>query len=158
MPIAVCFNDYNYHMAGVNIIDQLCRYYNIQLTSFQIWWLMIFWGLDTMATNTHPIYSNIEDRPVISHKGFRLQCAWGLILTGPSPQMKTCTQDAKPKPTKKVYIKSDTTLPLNHFGLGYMPIHLPLGKKLACWLCRWKRYDDGRVQKPTQNSVVMWKV
>jgi len=147
MPIPVCFDDYNHHMGGVDIADQLCRYYDTQLTSFRTWWPMMFWGPDTMATNTYLIYSDIEDLPPISHKEFRLQCAWGLILTGPSPQTKTRSQDAAPKPTKKVYIKSDTALPLDRFGPGHMPIHLPPGKKLACWLCRWKRRGDGRGSK-----------
>ena len=44
-------------------------------------------------------------------------------------------------------IKSDTALPLDPFGPGHMPIHLPPDKKLACWLCHWKRRGDGRGSK-----------
>jgi len=105
----------------------------------------MFWGLDTMATNAYLIYSDIEDLPPISHKEFRLQCAWGLILAGPS--LETRSRDAAPKPAKKVNIKSDTALPLDCSGPGHMPIHLLLGKKLACWLCRWKRRGDGKGSK-----------
>jgi len=102
IPIPVCFDDYNHHMGGVDIAEHL-RSYDTQPTSFRTWWPMMFWGLDTMATNAYLIYSDIEDLPPISHKEFRLQCAWGLILVGPSPQTKTRSQDAAPKPTKKVY-------------------------------------------------------
>ena len=145
MPIPVCFDEYNHHMGGVDITDQLRSYYDTQLTSFRTWWPMMFWGLDTMATNAYLIYSDIEDLPPISHKEFRLQCAWGLILAGPS--LETRSRDAAPKPAKKVNIKSDTALPLDRSGPGHMPIHLPPGKKLACCLCRWKRRGDGKESK-----------
>ena len=98
-----------------------------------------------MATNAYLMYSDIEDLPPISHKEFRLQCTWGLILAGSS--LETRSREAAPKPAKKVKIKSDTALPLDRSGSGHMPIHLPPGKKLACWLCRWKCRGDGKGSK-----------
>jgi len=99
-----------------------------------------------MTTNAYLIYSDIENLPPIGHKEFRLQCAWGLILAGPFPQKKIRSQDAAPNPAKKVYIKSDTALPLDRCGPGHMPI-LPLGKELDCWLCHWKRRGGGKGSK-----------
>ena len=52
MYIPECIDDYNQHMGGVDIADQLRSYYDTQLTSFRTWWPMFFWAVDTMLTNS----------------------------------------------------------------------------------------------------------
>ena len=42
MPISICIEDYNQHIGGVGVADQLRSYYDTQLTSFRTWWPMIF--------------------------------------------------------------------------------------------------------------------
>ena len=124
-------------MGGVDIADQLRSYYNTQLTSFRTWWPMLFWALDTMLTNAYLIYSDIEGTPNISHKEFRLQCTWELILAFPSPIKM-------PKPTEKqpAKVKEDSALPPDrHCNCGHSPIHLDM--RQTCWLCRWNHRGQG---------------
>ena len=78
MPIHLCIEDYNRHMGGVDIADQLRSYYDTQLTSFCTWWPMLCWAYDTMITNAYVIFRDMPQSPdTITHKEFRLQCAWG---------------------------------------------------------------------------------
>ena len=67
-------------MGGVDIADQLRSYYDTQLTSFRTWWPMLFWVFDTMVTNAYFIFRDMPQTPPMTHKEFRLQAAWGLIL------------------------------------------------------------------------------
>jgi len=86
MMIPLCIDDYNHNMGGVDIADQLCSYYDTQLTSFPTWWPMLFRAFDTRVTNAYFIYQDMpQNSNTITHKEFRLQCAWGLILAGSGP-------------------------------------------------------------------------
>ena len=42
VPIPLCIEDYNQHMGGADIADQLRSYYDTQLTLFHTWWPMLF--------------------------------------------------------------------------------------------------------------------
>ena len=67
---------------GVDIANQLCNNYDIQLTSPRIWWSTLPWPSDTTIKNA---FQGIPQASKAStHKEFRLQCAWGLVLTGHS--------------------------------------------------------------------------
>jgi hypothetical protein len=74
-PIPTCFDDYNHHMGGVDIADQLRCYYDIQLICWRTWWPLFFYAMDTMITNTYIIYCDIPEVPKLSHKAFCLSCA-----------------------------------------------------------------------------------
>ena len=99
MPIPLCIEDYNRHMGGVDIANQLRSYYDTQLTSFRTWWPIHFWAYDTIITNAYIIFKDMPQSPdAITYKEFRLQCAWGLILAG-AGQVPTsqASQSRKPK-------------------------------------------------------------
>ena len=48
MVIALCINDYNRHMGGVDTADQLRCYYYVQSISWRTWWPMHVWAYGTM--------------------------------------------------------------------------------------------------------------
>jgi len=102
MMIALCIDDYNHNMGGVDIADQLHSYYDTQLTSIRTWWPMLFWAFDTMVTNAYFIYQDMpQSSKTITHKEFRLQCAWGLILAGSGPiSTSQIVQSTKAKSTR----------------------------------------------------------
>ena len=113
MPIPLCIEDCNRHMGGVDIADQLRSYYDTQLTSSRTWWPMLFWAYDTMIINAYIIFKDMPQSPdAITHKEFRLQCAWGLILAG-AGQVSTsqASQSTMPKSVQS-NVKEDTSLPL----------------------------------------------
>ena len=154
MPIPLCIEDYNQHMGGVDVADQLRSYYDTQLTSFLTWWPMLFWAYDTMTSNAYIIFKDMPQSPdTITHKEFRLQCAWGLILAG-AGQISTsqASQSSKPKSVRS-NVKEDTSLPLGRSrDCRHFPIHLEGGKRLGCWLCRWKEREN-----PTKDSRLLPK-
>ena len=80
MLIPLCIDDYNQHMGGVDLADHLRSYYDTQLTSFRTWWLMLYWVFGTMVINGYYIFKDMPQTPPMTHKEFRLQAAWGLIL------------------------------------------------------------------------------
>jgi hypothetical protein len=136
MPIPECVDDYNHFMGGVDRADQLRCYYDCQQTSRRTWWPILFWALDTMVTNAYIIFCDVEGVPKLSHKEFRLQCAWPLIYSGPAPKVSTSNRPAARN------VKSSTELPLERLEPhGHLPVHSETKK--ACWLCRWKRRDEG---------------
>jgi hypothetical protein len=149
MMIPLCIDDYNHNMGGVDIADQMRSYYDTQLTSFRTWLLMLFWAYDTMVTNAYFIYKDMpQSSNTITHKEFRLQCAWGLILTVSGPiSTSLIVQSTRAKSTQ-LNIKEGTSLPLDRScGCGHLPIHLEEGKRLGCWLCHWKQRNS-----PTKNT------
>ena len=155
MPIPCCIDDYNHHVGGVDIADQLRSYYDTQLTSFRTWWPMYFWALDTIITNAYFIYLDMpQASKTIAHKEFRLQCAWGRILAGtrpiatPHPSRSTGTKTAGP------YVRKDTELPPDQScDCGHHPVHLEGRRRLACWLCRYQeRKPPDRNTKANKTS------
>ena len=139
VAIPQCIDDYNHHMGGVDIADQLRSYYDTQLTSFRTWWPILFWALDTMVTNAYFIYRDMPQTTGagISHKEFRLQCAWGLILAGHK------TQQPQKREVSRTNVTQQTLLPVvRRCDCGHLPIHQE--KRLVCWLCRWKHRTDAK--------------
>jgi hypothetical protein len=114
MMIPLCIHDYYHNIGGVDIADQLRSYYDTQLTSFCTWWPMLFWVFDTMVTNANFIYQDMtQSSNTITHKEFRLQCAWGLILAGSGPiSTSRIVQSTMAKSTQS-NIQEHTYLPLD---------------------------------------------
>jgi hypothetical protein len=149
LPIPTCFDDYNHHMGGVDIADQLHTYYDIQLVSARTWWPMFFWALQSMIINARIIYSDHPDAPELSHKEFRLRCAWALInaavsIPSRSTRASTTTSRAGSSESGPV-VTAATQLPLDRIcasGCGHLPSLLE-GGRLVCWLCRFKQRGEG---------------
>ena len=53
LPIPQFIDDYNLHMGGVDIADQLRGYYNTQLRSCHNWYPRFFWLLETTIVNSY---------------------------------------------------------------------------------------------------------
>jgi hypothetical protein len=137
IPIPVCVDDYNHHMGGVDQADQLPRYYDTQIIAFRVWWPVLFWVLVTMICNAYIIYQSMSEVAAMSHKEFRLQCAWGLINAGLSTKAP-----AAPAASAGSYVTANTVLPAEGpLSLGHVPIHLDSPR--VCWLCRYKHREEG---------------
>ncbi|KAG9061872.1 hypothetical protein KI688_007023 [Linnemannia hyalina] len=55
LPIQKIIDDYNHHMNGVDIADQLRSYYSTQLRTYRAWVPIFFWLLDTTIINAYLI-------------------------------------------------------------------------------------------------------
>ena len=103
-----------------------------------------------MITNAYIIFKDVPQSPdAITHKEFRLQCAWGLILAG-AEQVSTsqASQSTKPK-SVHLNVKEDTSLPLGRScNCGHFPIHFEGGKRLGIGFAAGRR---GRTQQKTQS-------
>lgn len=142
MPIPRCIDDYNQHMGGVDIADQLRSYYDTQLTSFRTWWPMLFWVFDTMVTNAYFIFRDMPQTPPMTHKEFRLQAAWGLILA--KTESKTRRTQPDSQQSTRPTVREDTSLPAGRrCDCGHLPVYSE-GQRRVCWLCRWKNRGEGK--------------
>ena len=102
MLIPLCIDDYNQHMGGVDLANQLRSYYDTQLTSFRTWWPMLFWVFDTMVTNAYFIFKDMPQTPHMTHKEFRLQAAWGLILANTESKTRSTQSDSQNTPSQQL--------------------------------------------------------
>ena len=81
LPIPEFIDDYNYHMGGVDIADQLRSYYCTQQPSCRNWYPLFYWLLDTTLVNAYRIQRTLlSHRPIRSeHYFFRTRVADQLI-------------------------------------------------------------------------------
>ena len=91
---------------------------------------MLFWAYDTMTTNAYITFKDMPQSPdAITHKEFRLQCAWGLILAGSGRISTSQAPQSTKRKSVRPNVKEDTSLPLGRScDCGHFPIHLEGGK------------------------------
>ena len=113
-------------MGGVDIADQLRSYYDTQLTSFRTLWPMLFWVFDTIVSNAYFIFKDMPQTPPITHKEFRLQAVWGLILAKTATESKTRRTQPQPDNQKSTRptVREDSSLPVGRrCDCGHLPVH-----------------------------------
>ena len=69
--------DYNNHMGGVDLADQLRQYYKVSRRSYK-WWIYVFWFmLDTAVNNAYVLYT-YTNMPALKKKksllDFKMEC------------------------------------------------------------------------------------
>ena len=70
---------------------------------------MLLWVFDTMVTKAYFIFKDMPQTPHMTHKEFRLQAAWGLILAKTESKTRR-TQSDNQKSTRPTVIEN-TSLP-----------------------------------------------
>ena len=99
VPIPKIIDDYNHHMGGVDIADQLRSYYTTQLTVCRTWPPLFFWLLDTSIINSYLICKKLgitKDHKSFNHKSFRMDLIRNLIkdsANNNSSKRVTCNND-----------------------------------------------------------------
>ena len=63
---------------------------------------MIFWVFDTMVTNAYFIFKDMPQTPHMTHKEFRLQAAWGLILAKTESKTRRTQSDSQNPPGQQL--------------------------------------------------------
>src|SRR6185312_3997359 len=65
LPIPCIIDNYNHHMGGVDIADQLRGYYAVQLPVRRTWMPLFFWLLDTSIVNSYLIFKKMATLLII---------------------------------------------------------------------------------------------
>ena len=76
LPIPEFIDDYNYHMGGVDIADQLRSYYCTQQRSCRNWYPLFYWLLDTTLVNAYRIHRLGVAGKVTYDTGLDLMLNW----------------------------------------------------------------------------------
>ena len=72
------------------------------LNSFRTWWPMLFWVFDMMVINAYFISKDMPQTPHMTHKVFRLQAAWGLILAKTGSKTRRTQSDNQNPPGQQL--------------------------------------------------------
>ena len=73
-------DDYNHHMGGVDVADQLRSSYNTHLTGVRNWLPLFYWLVDTLKVNSYLLWR--LHYPEAVHKYFQLDLSNQLIAEG----------------------------------------------------------------------------
>ncbi len=136
LPIPGAINDYNHHMGGVDIADQLRAGFSTQQRGVKPWRPLFYWLLDTAIINALCISEHqrkaklgvgAKDRVRSAHRAFRESLVFELL------------KDPSPKAPKRLYVTKKTLLPTIRLTRP-IGIHQQIpGKRAICVFCRWSR-------------------
>jgi hypothetical protein len=158
LPIPKMIDDYNYHMGGVDIADQLRSYYSTQLAVRRTWMPLFFWLLDTAIINCFIICKELK--LCVDHKSLRLQLVRDLIKDATGNPFKRTTRSDDQDPIeeqtaiKKYRVTDSFELPLIRFvGNNHFPEHKE--RRDACLWCRYmyKKNNDAHLKNPPQSQL-----
>ena len=134
LAIPTIINDYNQHMGGVDIADQLRSNYCVQQKSLRNWLPLFYWLLDTAIINSYRLHQ--QHYPTTTHKKFREDIihSWiqSTILIGPTP--------ISLPPSARYTTTQSIPHPLTFRLTGpHEDIWKPKADRRWCWLCRYKQ-------------------
>jgi Transposase IS4 len=132
LPIPGAIDDYNHHMGGVDIADQLRAGFSTQQRGVKPWRPLFYWLLDTTIINAYCLSKHqrkaqlgyAKDKVRSAHRAFREALVLEL-LRDPLPQAST-----------RLYVTKNALLP-NIRLTRPIGIHQRiLGKRAICVFCR----------------------
>jgi hypothetical protein len=97
LKIPRLIDDYNHHMGGVDIANQLRAVYETHRKAWCLWWPLFYWCLDTALVNAYRISHILRTKrelPQITHAEFREALYKALFIQGchkqtPKPQQSS---------------------------------------------------------------------
>jgi len=143
LKIPCVVNDYNLHMGGVDIADQLRGYHSTQLTSRRNWMPLFFWLLDIVLVNSFQL-AKLKGWSG-SQVAFREELLWGLVKITEEEEEEEVDIQAQPS-LKKIRITKNSTLdslPAVRLKLGnHFPIHNS-DRRTCIWCSLKVKNEDG---------------
>ena len=145
LKIPCMIDDYNHHMGGVDIADQLRSYNSTQLVARRNWMPLFFWLLDITLVNSF-ILAKLKNQAKFKKQAksqveFRKKLLWELITM--AKEEDEVSIPAQPL-TKKVRITKKSTaddLPATRLKVGD---HHPLynSQRKTCIWCNWQAKEN----------------
>jgi hypothetical protein len=130
LKIPCVVNDYNLHMGGVDIADQLRGYHSTQLTSRRNWMPLFFWLLDIVLVNSFQL-AKLKGWSG-SQVAFREELLWSLVKIAEEEEDDRDEVDIQVQPsTKKLRITKNSTLdnlPAVRLKLGNVAVLLNISQ------------------------------
>ena len=143
LKIPCVVNDYNLHMGGVDIADQLRGYHSTQLTSRRNWMPLFFWLLDIVLVNSFQL-AKLKGWSG-SQVAFREELLWDLVKITEEEEEEEVDIQAQPS-LKKIKITKNSTLdslPAVRLKLGnHFPIHNS-DRRTCIWCSLKVKNEDG---------------
>jgi hypothetical protein len=134
LPIPRAINDYNYHIGGVDIADQLRTRFSTQQRGVKPWRPLFYWLLDSTIINAFRLSEHQrkakltgKDKVRSAHRAFYEGIVLGLL------------KDPLVKAPKQVYITKNTVLPAIRLTRPIGIHQLVPGKRATCVFYRWCR-------------------
>jgi hypothetical protein len=128
LPIPGAIDDYNHHMGGVDIADQLRAGFSTQQRGFKPWRPLFYWLLDSAIINAFHLSEHQRKGNVRSaYRAFREALVEALL------------KDPLPKALKQVYLTKNTALPKIRLTRPIGIHQRVFGKRAPCAFCRWSR-------------------
>lgn len=132
-------DEYNHHMDGVVIADQLRSSYSTQQITRRNWMPMFFWIMDTVVVNCYLIAR--AKGSLLTHREFRQTLVWELIsaVHQRNKSMRDVDQEEERarKRTQKKKVTKHFQLPDSRFAPG---VHYPEWRaaRATCQWCSWR--------------------
>ena len=144
LPIPGAINDYNHHIGGVDIADQLRAGFSTQQRGVKPWRPLFYWLLDTTIINAFCLSEHWRKAKLGRGKDKVRSAHWAFCEALVSELLK----DPLPKAPKQVYVTKNTALPKIRLTRP-IEIHCQIsGKRAYCVFCRWSRVTKkGRTMK-----------
>jgi hypothetical protein len=136
LPIPGAINDYNHHMGGVDIADQLRAGFSTQQRGVKPWRPLFYWLLDTTIINAYRlsehqrkarIHLDTKDKVRSAHRAFREALVEALL------------KDPSSIAPLRAYITKNTQLPQIRLTRPIEIHQRSYGKRAPCVFCRWSR-------------------
>jgi hypothetical protein len=150
LPIPGAIDDYNHHMGGVDIADQLRASFSTQQRGVKPWRPLFYWLLDTTIINAFRIseqqrkakLGSGKDKVRSAHRAFREALVLELL------------KDPLLKAPKRSYVTRNTVLP-NIRLTRPIGIHCRIpSKRAACIFCSWRQQTKKGIIVITKSNRV----
>ena len=105
LPIPSAIDDYNHHMGGVDIADQLQAGFSTQQHGVKPWRPLFYWLLDSMIINAFWVWEWEHQKKALRNKVCSAHRAFHEAL------VSELLKDPLPKALKRTYITKNTALP-----------------------------------------------
>ena len=149
LPIPSAIDDYNHHMGGVDIADQLRAGFSTQQRGVKPWRPLFYQLLDSTIINAFRLLEN-QRRSKLVQLGSNEKDKKNLHRAFREALVKALLEDPNPTKAPTLYItKKKSELPQIRLTRPIGIHQLVRGKRAACLFCRWTR-QHGRASN--------WKV